>query len=144
MSNIDLQVTMPEVKVTFQHFRVVNLPQCWPKSRRDRMPEDSDLEQYSRKRHPFAAATFGGKTIATLKEKETDTVLAVGAAWCSMSDNFNYKTGREIALARAMQNYLRRCINCWRECIETKVNILKVVPLAKQEGAGQELERGER
>ena len=108
MSDTDLQVTMPEVKVTFTHLRVVNPPGWRPKPRRDRMPEDSDLEQYSRKRHPFAAATFGGKTIATLKEKETGAVLSSGVSFCSLGDTFCYKTGREIALARAMQNYLRR------------------------------------
>jgi hypothetical protein len=108
MSNTDLQVTMPEVKVTFTHLRVVNPPGWRPKPRRDRIPEDSDLEQYSRKRHPFAAATFGGKTICSLMIKDTHIILAQGVAFCSMSDNFNYKTGREIALARAMQNYLRR------------------------------------
>jgi hypothetical protein len=108
MNDTDLRVTVPEVKVTFVHMRAVYLPGERPKPRRDRMPKDSDLEQYSRKKHPYPAATFGGKTIAVLKEKETGTVLAQGCAYCSLGDTFCYKTGREIALARAMQNYLRR------------------------------------
>ena len=97
-----------EVKVTFTHLRAINLPGYQPRPRRDRMPEDSDLEQYSRKRHPYPASTFGGKTIATLKEKETGQVLAQGVSFCSLGDTFCYKTGREIALERAMQSYLRK------------------------------------
>jgi hypothetical protein len=108
MNDTDLSVTMPEVKVTFTHLRPINRPGWLPKPRRDRMPEDSDLEQYSRKRHPFPASTFGGKTICSLMIKDTHIILAQGASFCSMSDTFCYKTGREIALERAMQSYLRK------------------------------------
>jgi hypothetical protein len=129
MNDTDLSVTMPEVKVTFTHLRPINRPGWLPKPRRDRMPEDSDLEQYSRKRHPYPASTFGGKTIATLKEKETGQVLAQGCAFCSMGDCFEYKTGRKIALERAMQSYLRKQATvAWHQC-----------PAAEWVAAGQNL-----
>jgi len=43
----------------------------------------------------------GGETIAYIMDDE-GRVVASGVATCSLSDNFNYRRGREIALGRAM------------------------------------------
>jgi hypothetical protein len=42
----------------------------------------------------------GGKTIVHIRN-ESKEILATGIALCSMSDNYCYKTGRELALVRA-------------------------------------------
>ena len=46
--------------------------------------------------------TFDGVTVCQL-EREDRSVASVGYAFCSDNDNFNKKTGRNIALARAIQ-----------------------------------------
>ena len=45
-------------------------------------------------------ASRGGMTICTIVNDEGEK-LAFGYARCSFADNFNYKTGRDIAVGRA-------------------------------------------
>lgn len=47
----------------------------------------------------------GGMTIATIYDKETNEIQAMGEAICSMSDNFNYKLGKAIAVGRCLHAY---------------------------------------
>lgn len=48
--------------------------------------------------------TKGGMTEVLIVDEKGDE-LAYGAAWCSKEDNFCYKTGRLVALKRALNNF---------------------------------------
>jgi len=60
------------------------------------------LNRYYRSKPNFKPASKGGAVICRIFKSETaKNQIAEGLAECSMSDNFNYKLGRAIALGRA-------------------------------------------
>ncbi len=56
-----------------------------------------------RKAKKIGVSNRGGKTIAFVYDGDSGYVMATGLAVCSMSDNYNYRVGREKALWAAMQ-----------------------------------------
>lgn len=46
----------------------------------------------------------GGATLCQLYDEETGELVSRGQSVCSLSDPFNYKLGRQIALGRALAN----------------------------------------
>jgi hypothetical protein len=96
-----------EMKIYIEHYRIpdvyVNL--FYEKSG---PPDNILLERYSRgfgwkdKPHTWkfmSPCTKGGMTIA---RTEINGEIYIGKAFCSMSDVFCYKTGRELAVQRLM------------------------------------------
>lgn len=49
----------------------------------------------------------GGATIVTF---EKDGMMATGVATCSLSDNYERRRGREIAMARALRNFKAKIV----------------------------------
>jgi hypothetical protein len=56
----------------------------------------------------FKPFTFGGEVIAEIMERhpDGDRIIQAAIATCSMSDAFNYKTGRILATERALDKML--------------------------------------
>lgn len=89
--------------VKFKHWRVPTSPGLKKKGK----PEEGTLFQYSRefgfadpelrKLQPYPK---GGFTLCILKFHDANATV-IGQAKCSMSDNFCYETGRELAFMRA-------------------------------------------
>lgn len=68
-------------------------------------PDDIVLSRYYRSRtNDFVPDSTGGKTEVTVQNVETGEEFT-GVAYCSMTEQFCYKTGRDIALERALQLY---------------------------------------
>ena len=72
------------------------------------------LSAYNRKRGKFInpyereyckPASRGGMTECVIYDESGNRYE--GTAYCSLSDNFNYKVGREIAFQRAYENFIR-------------------------------------
>lgn len=89
-----------EMKVTYKHFRL-------PKWVSEFYPEGVPLEKveelsvrYRKNTKDFVPAGRGGYTTASI---EYAGVTVTGVAVCSPSDNFCYRTGREVALDRLTQ-----------------------------------------
>lgn len=58
--------------------------------------------RYYRSKPNFKASPRGGVVLCRIfKSDRAKVPIATGSAECSMSDNFNYKLGRAIALGRA-------------------------------------------
>lgn len=88
------------MKIYYEHFRVM----VWQKpsaNKRKGRPYLSMLERFRRGRTKWLPYERGGHTVCTIRDDEDNKILGVGAATCSMSDNFNYKIGRDIARGRA-------------------------------------------
>jgi len=86
------------MKIKVIHYRI---PERSPRRKaKDKMPSFKLLKQYNRKQPPFVPQTKGGKTEVFILSND-GAILSQGIAYCSMSDNFNYMIGREIALNRA-------------------------------------------
>jgi hypothetical protein len=81
------------MKILFKHYRTNNLfimPRKGEPKKRWLWPLNLLLNE----RYPVAPR--GGKTVCQI-------ILAEGEATCSMSDQFCYKTGRELAFERALE-----------------------------------------
>lgn len=110
-------------KVRYQHERIPRLVEDMCRvmgTRRKGPPRESYLFPYSprygffnvdadtlispRSKEP---SHHGGRTVAIVYDRN-DEVIATGVATCSMSDRFNYKIGRQIALGRALSKLTGR------------------------------------
>jgi len=93
------------MKITYEHYRVSDFFNVTRANRGK--PSKLNLTRCFRKRgrtHPsvYLNRWFprGGKTVCIIWN-DRDRAIAIGEATCSMSDNFCYRIGREIALGRA-------------------------------------------
>ena len=82
-------------KVVFVHYRVVDQGRAM--ARRGRPRHDLMFERHELGR----VSPRGGKTVCKIDFGGGS--YAVGEAVCSMSDNFCYRTGRTLAMARAIE-----------------------------------------
>jgi hypothetical protein len=81
------------MKILFKHYRANDLYDL-PKKGKPRLRWLWPLNLLLNERYPVAPR--GGKTVCQI-------ILAEGEATCSMSDQFCYKTGRELAFERALE-----------------------------------------
>lgn len=102
------------VKTLYEHYRV---PYCsWDRGWHNldandirkadnatHKPLDKWLFRYEQHDKRFYPRLRGGMTTCTLVLSNNKPI--VGTAYCSMSDNFCYRTGRQIALERALKQY---------------------------------------
>ena len=94
------------VVAKFEYYRVVDAQDYYPEKG---APRKSSLERYFRSDgfhycKGFPPRARGGKTICYLyKDCGNEGPVGASAAVCSMSDNFCYRTGRDIALGRALK-----------------------------------------
>lgn len=58
--------------------------------------------RHDKKMNLFPPYNRGGKTVVQVKDNLTGKTVT-GEAYCSMSDQFSYNVGRELALERAIQ-----------------------------------------
>lgn len=92
------KMMLPEgVKIEYAHYRV-------PRNRGSAKGEPPffSLYRYYRDKDKMKPNEKGGKTICYIRDPNGNNI-AVGEATCSMSDNFCYRIGREIALGRALK-----------------------------------------
>jgi len=88
------------MEIKYIHFRVpsfvgVNLP-------KNGKVKHADTFRYSRSSpHYFKPYERGGATVCGIY-RDDGVLLGKGLAICSMSDNFCYKTGRDLAFSRAV------------------------------------------
>jgi hypothetical protein len=99
------------IKIEFRHWRVQSCRiNCdLPLSKKGK-PRPNDLWPYYRKNGGMKwgwADERGGRTSCVIwKNNETIKgmyTISTGTALCSMSDNFCYKTGRDLAFQRALE-----------------------------------------
>lgn len=109
---------MQELRPIFRHWRIPTANDSMAQHSKGRPPQAS-MYRYSRgtgfvtvsSRNPHRLVLHvgvvprarGGMT-QCLFINNAGTVIAAGRAMCSMSDNFNYRVGRDIALERATHN----------------------------------------
>lgn len=62
-------------------------------------PQLGDVEAYFRHHPNFVPAPRGGATICVIVD--VDGATKVGAAYCSLADQFSYRRGKDIARGRA-------------------------------------------
>lgn len=101
------------VKTFYEHYRVpewdwgfdrVDIGDLFDMDKANHKPLDKWLFRYKQNEKPFVVRVRGGKTTCTLVLSNGESI--VGTSYCSMSDNFCYKTGRDIARERAMKQYV--------------------------------------
>lgn len=83
-------------KIEFEHWRIWE--DFWFSS--TGRPDPRDLWRYT-KNCGWKPAGHGGKTICRIRCD--GKIIATGEAVCSMSDNFCYRTGRDLAFLRAYE-----------------------------------------
>ena len=106
---------MTKTIVKFFHARVPS-----NRARTKGSPTDDELHAYSRnlgwwKRDAYGRTPMvspspkGGRTVCLIKEgrRGYERTVAIGEAYCSFSDNFSYKRGRDIAYGRAMASRIQ-------------------------------------
>jgi hypothetical protein len=100
------------VKTLYEHWRVPEYPwqitdyaigEMFKADRAQCEPQENWLYRYESHNKYFTPKQTGGKTVCTLVLSNGESI--VGTAYCSMSDNFCYRTGRQIALERAQKQY---------------------------------------
>lgn len=86
-------------KARFQHYRV----QAHSLNRLEKgaPPLEHLFRYFTSGKNRFSPDTHGGHTVCQLISNK-NAILATGVATCSMSDNFCYATGRELAFQRAL------------------------------------------
>lgn len=95
------------VKIVFEHYRFNEYAWSLDQYRRPPRkgkPDGGYLWRYRRNGKGMAlgyAGERGGET--TCEILDDGKFLSIGIATCSMSDNFCYKTGRDLALKRALE-----------------------------------------
>jgi hypothetical protein len=103
------------VKTLYEHYRVPLWPFELPETegkyeslayKEKNRPDERMLIRYEQHTRRFEPSIRGGKTICKLVLSNDDAIE--GVAYCSMSDSFVYRTGREIARQRAMKAYCAR------------------------------------
>jgi len=91
-------------KTTIRHYRIMDAT-AWIKleGMKGRPPEKY-LKLYERGSKSMIVSSRGGRTDATIMlfdEEDTIVKKFTASSYCSLSDNFCYKIGREIAMGRA-------------------------------------------
>ena len=82
------------MKIYYKHYRV-------RQGHKQRKGPPPVIESYRRGQTDWIPMGRGGLTSCTILSDDNNKILAHGKALCSMSDNFNYKIGRDIARGRA-------------------------------------------
>ena len=88
-------IELPGLKIEFAHYRV-------PKTKGALKGEPPlfSLYRYYRDNDKMTPNEKGGQTVCYIINADNE-IIAHGTATCSMSDNFCYRIGREIAYGRA-------------------------------------------
>ena len=117
-----METDKSDYQVRFRYFRVPQkkkIPLCPHKGK----PHTLDVFPYERGKgfdaavetvievpiHLIEPASKGGAVLCQIKKN--GKVITEAEAWCSFSDNFCYKIGREIALGRAKKQLEKRRTN---------------------------------
>jgi hypothetical protein len=99
-----MKINGRKVQAEYVHFRV---PQALIECNTKMKGKPRDFAPYSKQRHLWNAFTRGGATLCKLFVFDRDGrkfYVGMGKSFCSMSDNFCYRTGRYYAIKDAIKN----------------------------------------
>jgi hypothetical protein len=90
------------MKFVYRHYRIPAQEWAVIARRTGGRGKPPRCRRYIKGHTAWLPATRGGQTICMILD-ENDNLVVEGEAACSLSDNFNYRIGREISTGRALK-----------------------------------------